>query len=485
MLDTALVLVAHGSHYNMASSEPARRHADRLRALGRWDQVVCACWKEFPSLRDVRWLVDAELTVVIPLFMAEGYFSQRVVPRELELDGPLTVRDGRRIQYTGVVGAHPRLADVTSRLAEHALGPAGPRPAETALVVVGHGTVQDRRSKETVLAVVERLRGHGWAEVTAAFLEEPPLVADVPRLVHAEQIVAVPLFVANGYHTTEDIPRDLGLGRGPRGWRNPSVVSGRRVWCTGAVGADPGLVDVIAELADDGREPPRPVQVTLPAWAKAFLASLPGDRATVLDQVLITPTQGGWDLRHVADAGAGVAPVADLLALVRTSGQGGYRNLPSAPDLVRGWCFTAVDDRALVAALETLYPAALALCRAEQQGDLPVVDWPQLARRQTGWQGLVKRLASADVQAAALVVCRDERCLRRVLWRVADEPAPGGSGAVPCAEPCSLFLAFAQRIARLRRGEPSGGGADPRWREWLAWVGVEDVGGNTVEPEPE
>ena len=56
-------------------------------------EVECAFWKEEPSLRDALFLFDPESireVYVVPNFISEGYFTQTVVPRELELDGRIT-----------------------------------------------------------------------------------------------------------------------------------------------------------------------------------------------------------------------------------------------------------------------------------------------------------------------------------------------------------------------------------------------------------
>ena len=60
------------------------------RPAGRFGEVYCAFWKEEPSLRQVLHMVDAEEIYVVPNFISEGYFTRTVIPRELELDGPLT-----------------------------------------------------------------------------------------------------------------------------------------------------------------------------------------------------------------------------------------------------------------------------------------------------------------------------------------------------------------------------------------------------------
>jgi sirohydrochlorin cobaltochelatase len=47
-------------------------------------------WKEEPSFRDALFLFDPESireVYVVPNFISEGYFTQTVVPRELEISG--------------------------------------------------------------------------------------------------------------------------------------------------------------------------------------------------------------------------------------------------------------------------------------------------------------------------------------------------------------------------------------------------------------
>jgi hypothetical protein len=218
--------------------------------------------------------------------------------------------------------------------------------------------------------------------------------------------------------------------------------------------------------------------MSTPPWAAEFLAWLADQPLPLVWlQVRLGP---GWTLCHAADDPRDeLEPVADWLTLARRDAAGRYRPLPTAPDLRRGWIARELSDAELIAALETLYPGCLALWRAERGGRLRVVDFAATQRRQTGWQGLVKRLEAADLAAAAACFCHDGACLRRVLWRLGDDPPAGGAGLVPCPEACSLWLAFVQRIARLRRGEPSGGGADPRWQAWLAARGAADIAGDS------
>ena len=49
-MSTGVLLVAHGSHLHIDSSEPTWAHARRLRDSGRYDEVRVSFWKEEPSL---------------------------------------------------------------------------------------------------------------------------------------------------------------------------------------------------------------------------------------------------------------------------------------------------------------------------------------------------------------------------------------------------------------------------------------------------
>ncbi|MCC7492612.1 MAG: hypothetical protein IT204_09710 [Fimbriimonadaceae bacterium] len=214
----------------------------------------------------------------------------------------------------------------------------------------------------------------------------------------------------------------------------------------------------------------------MPAWATTFLAWL---EAAPLPlpwlQVRLNRTAGGFGLRHVDGADDDPSVGLDELAeLVRTTASGRYRPLPYAPTLRAGWQLRDLSGASLVAALEIVYPAALALWAAERAGRLEPHAWSQVARRQTGQQGLLKRLAPADVQAAVEVYC-GPGCLRRITWGLAPgQPlaTPPLDSPVPCYEACSLLQSFLRRAIGWRRGEePS---LDPRLQEWIARVGPSD-----------
>ena len=55
-------------------------------------KVRTAFWKEEPQLHYAFDLVESPEVFAVPVFMADGYFTDRVVPRELGLEGRRTVR---------------------------------------------------------------------------------------------------------------------------------------------------------------------------------------------------------------------------------------------------------------------------------------------------------------------------------------------------------------------------------------------------------
>jgi sirohydrochlorin cobaltochelatase len=81
-------------------------------------------------------------------------------------------------------------------------------------------------------------------------MDEEPEVDDVTDYFESEDVVVVPLFIADGFHTQEDIPEDMGLTDDYRtGYDVPAVVDGHRIWYAGAVGTEPLLADVVLERA--------------------------------------------------------------------------------------------------------------------------------------------------------------------------------------------------------------------------------------------
>ena len=218
----ALLLVGHGSSLTRDASAPVYEHAARIRKRRHFDEVHVAFWKEPPWICDALGLIACDDVYVVPMFLAEGYFTRRVVPREL---GPT-----RPAHLCPALGAHPCMARL---VAKRAASVPVPR-RQTALVVVGHGTERIATSSDTVRRVTRELRERsGFARVACGFLDEQPRIESVVNDIDAAHVVLVPFFMGEGYHTRTTIPGVLGL-EGARTTRG-----GRVLWYTKPVGTLP------------------------------------------------------------------------------------------------------------------------------------------------------------------------------------------------------------------------------------------------------
>jgi sirohydrochlorin cobaltochelatase len=267
---SALLIIAHGSTVNPDSSAPTLAHAAEIRRRKIFADVECAFWKEEPSLRDAIFLFDPESireTYVVPNFISEGYFTQTVVPRELELNGRITKRSNGQVwKYCDPVGNHSMMTDLLLRRARE-IAPDIPE-GDTTLLIVAHGTDLNENSAVAAKREAERIRALGkYAAVLNVYMEEPPLISDWRKLTKTRHVVVVPFFISDGLHSYEDIPVLLGIAvaagvdrgrpesaplataRGEIFRRNPYRIGDRNLFYAPSIGTDPGIADIILEQA--------------------------------------------------------------------------------------------------------------------------------------------------------------------------------------------------------------------------------------------
>ncbi len=248
---SALILIGHGSHLSGDSSEPVYRHAETIRRLGVFEEVRECFWKEEPSMREIFDLVDADEVYVVPLFISEGYFTGEVIPRELGLSGPapsVTRTAGKIVHYCAPVGTHPSMTGMILRRAEETAGMTDEQAARAGLVIIGHGTERNAGSAAAIYDVTEEARRTGRFErVETGFLDQSPEVGAVLRSLDHEEVVLVPFFISEGWHTQETIPDDLGLVRPAVGALTER--DGRRFWYTAPVGTFPEIAEIVLERA--------------------------------------------------------------------------------------------------------------------------------------------------------------------------------------------------------------------------------------------
>ncbi len=253
-LHAGLLTIGHGSTVNSDSSAPTWASTRAIRRRGIFAEVQCAFWKEEPSLRDALLFFQDEhidQVFVVPNFISQGYFTETVIPRELELDGAVTTRaNGQIWKYCEAVGNHPLITDLLLARAKE-VAP-GLEPTEAALLIVAHGTELNENSAVAAKRETERIRARGeFASVLNAYMEEPPLIGDWDKLTTAPNVIVVPFFISDGLHSYQDIPRLLGIERqeGEAFGGNPHRLRGRSLYYANAIGTDPRFADVIVEQA--------------------------------------------------------------------------------------------------------------------------------------------------------------------------------------------------------------------------------------------
>ena len=148
--------------------------------------------------------------LVYPFFMAEGYFTRRVLPARLaeigaEIGAELGVQAARQLPPFGTDPGLPALMLRAARVGAEAAGIA---PGAATLVLAVHGSQVSATSKDSGLAMAEYLRRNaGFAAVAVGLIEEPPFLADVARL--PGPAICLPFFALRAGHVATDIPAAL------------------------------------------------------------------------------------------------------------------------------------------------------------------------------------------------------------------------------------------------------------------------------------
>lgn len=195
MTDTAsLLLVAHGSTSHPEAAQGLYRIAERLRP--KFAHVDVAFWRQEPLLS--RDSLRAGKVYVVPYFTGLGKHTETLIPGKLGI----TCKVADEVTYCPPVGCHPALPGLIHRRAlEAAID-----PADTALLLVGHGSKEGtaNRTPEAIAQALRQLGGFG--EVVTAYLEQPPFAADWRKLVSKPKVVAQPLLLSAGMHASTDLP---------------------------------------------------------------------------------------------------------------------------------------------------------------------------------------------------------------------------------------------------------------------------------------
>ena len=210
--DVALILAGHGSTKNAESSRFTRETAHRIREREIFGEVRSAFWKEQPSYADAIQGLRAKKVVVVPWFLANGYFTTKILQREF-VDA-LDVE----CRITEPIGMRSEILSHFQKRAERLLSAKSWKPNQVSLLVASHGTPLHAGSRVAAVDLAERLAKDGYRVARAVFLEEEPKIADWRVLIQEGPVVVLPHFLAGGLHGSEDVPELLGISGAGEGW---------------------------------------------------------------------------------------------------------------------------------------------------------------------------------------------------------------------------------------------------------------------------
>lgn len=120
--DDALVVMGHGTPKNPDSAANVYLQTDRVRKrLSATDaEVLTVFIDEPPFVTDVWRLTRARRTIIVPLFIANGWHVTETVPEDLGMENGHMEKDGRRLLMTSAVGTSGGLTRVVLALAREA-----------------------------------------------------------------------------------------------------------------------------------------------------------------------------------------------------------------------------------------------------------------------------------------------------------------------------------------------------------------------------
>jgi sirohydrochlorin cobaltochelatase len=442
-LRSGLILAGHGSHISPETAGLVWRIVDQLRSLGAADEITAAFWKEQPAFHDVLRTIDADQITVVPLFTTRGFFTQAVIPAEMGLSGPLTLRGGQTILYTRTLSETPYLAAVVKRRITAILAEQQIDPGRCGVVLIGHSTRRNAESRLATEAQAAQIRSLGLvAEVTAVYLDDEPPIRAMYERTTSPTLIAVPFFLAAGSHVTMDVPDEIGL---PRGVASGSI-NGRQVWYTGPVGSEADLVQAVWALTDESGTK-RSQAESSTAWSgfptvgqTDLFEAVQGAGILVFGDLTLTPEQvrvTGIPSPDARAVGTDAGPTPDVLRTAARMGGNTFRPLASQQGLHLPWTLDYTGAALLHAIVETIYPGAVADWALHRQAERYRSTLMQTIERQVGQFRQLAALPETRIQALVSDVCGD--CIRHPAWH------DGSSTPIPCFEPCNLWLSAALR----------------------------------------
>lgn len=462
--DKSLVLIGHGSTVDRRAAEPVYRTADRLRDA--FASVRVAFWKEQPSIDDAIESSASDEVIVVPYFMADGYYVADAIPTALGLtewpEVRVETRGSKQVAYTHAVGSHPDAVEVLEATIRESL--AGRDPEDVCVALVGHGTRRRSSSRFSVLHACDALRATGrYAEVRPAFIDDEP---GIPELFDAwsTEILVVPYMVADGPHVRSDLVSALrlpgfeqfGVARavGDHSVTLAAPIGTRREMTRFVEARVAEVLDVFVDREARERQLNRALDELLDAMATTPIT---------LGAVQVTGHSESWSVRARNDADVPAdalerRPSRGAWRWWRRNDRGAYRPWLAGTDAPSGWLVEGSGAAALWDLLELLSPGGLVAWYRHRSGSLRSFSFTGVAARQSGPMRAARGFEVGDLEDLIGSICHS--CERRVVWRATrgiDAPRGGAAEGPPCELPCGRLLSEACRRVRAAGLEPDVG----------------------------
>lgn len=203
----SLLIVAHGECGGSRENRLPYALAQAVRERGEFAAVSVGFIRGEPTVEQAYGTLPAGPVTIFPLFMSDGYYVRRAIPERLGIDDAGLDESGRQVRVLPPIGLDRAVPGIVAGLARDAISGAELEATDTTLLLVAHGSQKDPASRNATLSVATALAElRQFRSVEIAFLEEDPFVADQLSSV-VGPTVAVGLFMGEGMHGAEDLPR--------------------------------------------------------------------------------------------------------------------------------------------------------------------------------------------------------------------------------------------------------------------------------------
>lgn len=263
--DALVLLLAHGSETTPSAADLVKSHAAELAGRKLFAQVKAVFLRDTPHPRDVIDQATNRDVYVIPYMISEGYSIETLIPSALGLTGPLTEKISttgrRRIHVCHSIGTHSQITDhvvmtINQLVSKHSIN-----RHETTMLIAAHGTKRhpgnNQQSNYLVDQVIERC---GIEDTHAAFLSEPPFIADWRLHSVHPHIIVLPYLMTNGSHAVIDVPRAFGIPIDAPKFRKafstgetygPHEMNEQKMWYLPVIGRYDRISDIVVDRIQD------------------------------------------------------------------------------------------------------------------------------------------------------------------------------------------------------------------------------------------